>query len=96
MDESAAVRAPADMGGERIALCFVKRASREHRERDVGGVMLGRYEHFAQKGAKPGYRRLQARFNRAERDHLQLADVAGNKRIGFAPNGQHFRGRSGP
>jgi hypothetical protein len=28
-NESAAARAPADMGGDRIALRFVKRASRE-------------------------------------------------------------------
>jgi len=84
MDESAAVRAPVDMGGERIALRFVKRASRERQEHDVGGVVLGRHEHFAQKGAKPGDRRAQARFNRAERDHLQLARAAENKGLSGA------------
>ena len=62
--ESAATRASTDMGGDGMALSFVKRTGRERWELDVGGMMLGRHDMSPKQGGASGYRQPQARFDR--------------------------------
>ena len=61
--KSAATRASTDMGGDGMALSFVKRTGRGW-ELDVGGMMLGRHDMSPKQGGASGYRQPQARFDR--------------------------------
>jgi hypothetical protein len=42
------------MGGDGVALSFVKRTGRERRELDVGGMMLGRHDMSPKQGGALG------------------------------------------